>query len=613
MNSNSRILYSLLMFFLGLIISSTAISQPVPERDYFSAQDADPFEVSLYADKDYKNLIGTWKLSPGMRMLKIPNITKKPESIFLGSKVAAYLFFRSDFSAYIQMRQSGGGDINYIHMRYVGLQNSSPLITGIPAGQTGGLSSQPPPSGFSLVIHRKDVPDILGVYLVPRETSFAGSGVRARFYSLPDAANDIASVYNKLPHGGPFLLELVPGGKQVLAWSAKGGVHPNANDIEITVDFSNGASAQLPGATSGSPPASWDLGKISNGQISSIKMRYTGPAKFQHYSQQEPSRHRAPPAKQQTPPSVQMQPGQTGPAAASSQKGIRPLPGTGMPPSGLLPQMDTGPAPQWNAPGPGGPEGWCCRAGEVFRARLKACEEPGGILFLTPDEAHHHCEAQRRTTPMPPQGDIVPQGHQSDGWCCLPGEVFPAPARVCEERGGILFPTSEDAHRHCGPRGDIAPMRPNQHPVLHGRQTDGWCCRDGEVLPAPHRACEAQGGASFPTPEDAHLYCSGRGRGVKNEPRHGDRPVEATPITLPGPRGVMGEQPAPDILPAPVLAPAPETRGGIQPPPEMPQIPGPDAPPQQIDPDPAHGGDVDQRKEHIFGDSPVEATPITLP
>ena len=45
------------------------------------------------------------------------------------------------------------------------------------------------------------------------------------------------------------------------------------------------------------------------------------------------------------------------------------------------------------APASAGPGGWCCRAGQVLRGSLRSCEETGGILFLTPQEAHHHCAA----------------------------------------------------------------------------------------------------------------------------------------------------------------------------------------------------------------------------
>lgn len=612
MNKTILMLFSLLMFCFGLIIPTAAMPETAPERDYYSTLDADPYEVSLYADQDYKNLIGSWKLSPGMRMLKIPNITKKPKSIFLGSKVAAYLFHRPDFSAYIQMRQSGGGEINYIHIRYAGFLNSTPLITKIPTGQTGGLSTQSPPSEFSLLIHRKDVRDLLGVYLVPKETSF-GTSPNAQFYSLPEAASDTVSVYNKLPHGGPYLLSLVAGGKQQFSWSAKGEVHPNANDIEIIVDFANGSSVKLPGKTSGNPPTSWDLEKINKGQISSIKMRYTGPLHAQHYSQQETPRHRAPPAKQQTPPSVQMQPVETGPTAAPAREGVHAIPGTGIPPAGMLPQFDTGSMPPGDAPPPGEPEGWCCRAGEVFRARLRACEEPGGVLFLTPDEAHRHCEAQRRAPPMPPGGRAVPPGRPPEAWCCLGREVFPAPVPVCEERGGIPFPTPEEAHYHCAGQRDHTPPPPHRQPLPPGRQPAGWCCRNGEVFPAPYRACESQGGVAFSTPEEAHHYCSGRGRGTQDEPRYSDRPLEATPITLPEQRGTMREQPAPEVLPRPIPLPAQETHGDIHPPPEEPHIPGDDDASRRTGPGPEQRQDGDQGEEHMYGDSPVEATPITLP
>ena len=140
--------------------------------------------------------------------------------------------------------------------------------------------------------------------------------------------------------------------------------------------------------------------------------------------------------------------------------------------------------------------------------------------------------------------------------------------------------------------------------------SEGWCCRTGEVFPAPVRACEAEGGTIFPSPEEAHHYCAGRG--TRGEPRYLERPQEATPITLPGPRGVQGDRPAPGIPPQSVPVPGMEPRGRMLPP-EVPHIPRPDRSIQHMYPGPIHRPDSGQSGERIHGDSPVEATPITLP
>jgi hypothetical protein len=78
------------------------------------------------------------------------------------------------------------------------------------------------------------------------------------------------------------------------------------------------------------------------------------------------------------------------------------------------------------------------------------------------------------------------------------------------------------------------------------------------VFPSPLRACEETGGVPYMTPEEAHHNCAGRGADSRGERRYGDSPVEATPITLPGPRGVHRGQPAPEVLPIPL--PGPDTR-----------------------------------------------------
>ena len=223
----------------------------------------------------------------------------------------------------------------------------------------------------------------------------------------------------------------------------------------------------------------------------------------------------------------------------------------------------------------------------------------------------------------------------SEGWCCRTGEVFPAPVRACEAEGGTIFPSPEEAHHYCagrcttveprylerhqeatpitltgprGVRGDHGQPPPWFEP--QGRQPEGWCCRAGEVFPAPVRACEAEGGTIFPSPEEAHHYCAGRG--TRGEPRYLERPQEATPITLPGPRGVQSDRPAPGIPPQSVPVPGMEPRGRMLPP-EVPHIPRPDRSIQHMYPGPIHRPDSGQSGERIHGDSPVEATPITLP
>jgi hypothetical protein len=126
-----------LFFCLVLSISVSAEAQIGPGRgEPPKVQgEIDPYEVTLYRQQSYANPIKTWKLSPGMRMMKIPNIGDNPNSILLGSKVGALLFPAIDFSARL------GKDFAY----------QSPYPYMRVAYSTPSLQY----TGESLIIHRK--------------------------------------------------------------------------------------------------------------------------------------------------------------------------------------------------------------------------------------------------------------------------------------------------------------------------------------------------------------------------------------------------------------------------------------------------------------------------
>jgi hypothetical protein len=143
-----------------------------------------------------------------------------------------------------------------------------------------------PFSRYSLIIHRKDIGDILGVHLK--------SGYHfGQFYPLPEKANDSAIIYHKVPHGGPFSLSIIAGGDGWIA-SYPPTSHPNLYDIQITITSDNGAKRKLPGPNNKS--VLFDLNELGVRQISSLKMQYKGPLDEQAYLDLPPKKHRAPPA-----------------------------------------------------------------------------------------------------------------------------------------------------------------------------------------------------------------------------------------------------------------------------------------------------------------------------
>ncbi len=211
--------------------------------------------------------------------------------------------------------------------------------------------------------------------------------------------------------------------------------------------------------------------------------------------------HRAPPAKQKPPVLIQAEPIPPGQVSPTPRREITPSPSAASTlPAGSFPEAETVLPPQGSGSEPAGPEGWCCRGGRVFPALLRPCEASGGVLFLAPEEAHRHCAEPGRGA-----------GYEERTYGGSPVEATPIPLP--------------------GPRGVHGDQAAGEEPL--GHQPEGWCCRGGEVFPAPLRACEEQRGAFFPTPENAHHYCAGRGAGQREERKYGDSPVKTTPITLP--------------------------------------------------------------------------------
>jgi len=250
-----RLPFFLTLFFCFVLCFSVSVEAQIgPDRgEPPKVQgDIDPYEVTLYQGQSYNNPIGTWKLSPGMRMLKIPNIGGSPNSILLGSRVGVLLFPVADFYARL--------DPDFVYRSpytYMRVANSTPRLQY---------------TGESLIVHRKDISDFLGVYILSGKSS-------GQFYPLPEKASDSAIIYNKLYYGGPFILEFIHGGV------AKGMVMgpspnpPSIYDMAVTVTSSNGVTLELPNPNINVYP--YVLAQYKIEQISSMKIQYNfRPIKF---------------------------------------------------------------------------------------------------------------------------------------------------------------------------------------------------------------------------------------------------------------------------------------------------------------------------------------------
>lgn len=284
------------IFSLSMVLPSLIGAQP-PEREIPVPGASDPFEVTLYEKEDYGTPIGTWRMPPGVRMLKIPNLNKIPLSISLGSKLGAIVFPDPNFSSSLRGISSydksffnPGEKVNiqYYLIPFFRFVHSTPKM----------FTKYRPGSHCSLIIHRKDIHDFLGVLLESGNSA-------GYFYPLPEMARDTAVVYEKIPQGGSFVLSLVPGGTGQMSLYPSTSP-PNPSNIDVTVTAPQGRTVKIPEPNT--QKTRWNLEDYGiRGQISSITIRYKGPFNKEGYI--GPTRHRAPPAPDAPKPPVSAGPG----------------------------------------------------------------------------------------------------------------------------------------------------------------------------------------------------------------------------------------------------------------------------------------------------------------
>ncbi len=339
-----KIRSSFTSFYVFLILFSfmSADSQAQPERTVTVQGEADPYEVTLYLGENYANPIGTWKLAPGMRMLRIPQLDKIPQSIFLGSKVGALLFPDQDFRSTLQGATSvkiNFGSSNEPKDKYLipyfRFKNSTPKM----------FTKYAPSYRCSLVIHRKDIDDFLGVYL--QTGNYAGW-----FFPLPDKARESSVIYYKIPEGGPWTLSVLPGGLGTMSLYPS-VTPPNPNDLAITITAPNGMTLKIPEPKC--TTTQFDLSKQGVQQVSSLMIQYKGPFDEQAYF--PPKAVRAPPAPDPPKPAESLATGKQGPGAIQAGQARQGL----MPGQVTTPDLEKGfdrPGTDYkNFPFDGGPEG----------------------------------------------------------------------------------------------------------------------------------------------------------------------------------------------------------------------------------------------------------------
>ncbi len=120
-------------------------------------------------------------------------------------------------------------------------------------------------------------------------------------------------------------------------------------------------------------------------------------------------------------------------------------------------------------------EVWCCANGQVDFVPISECEQRGGAMFDTEQQAIEACEQ------MP----------EEEVWCCANGQVDFVPISECEQRGGAMFDTEQQAIEAC----EQAP------------EDEVWCCANGQVDFVPISECEQRGGAMFDTEQQAIEAC----------------------------------------------------------------------------------------------------------
>jgi len=263
-----RYLYIFTLLFFTVLFHSICLTLAVAEQ-YVTGGAVDPYEVTLFSSNNYSKPMASVRMPPGVRMLKIPQINGQPLSISVGSKVGVILFPDIDYSSRKKVPSDhdwSGHDRDWKLVPYFMFYSSTPTIDySVYQHQTNF-------DRCSMIVHRTDVKDILGVFLHSDEWG--------QFLPLPEKPSEIGITYSKIVSGSHFKIEFVGGGRHA-AFSLIGGEPPSLGDLDVTIKSSTGSTVRLPDPNKQS--ITYDLHAYGIQQIASIQFLYKGPIKAQAY------------------------------------------------------------------------------------------------------------------------------------------------------------------------------------------------------------------------------------------------------------------------------------------------------------------------------------------
>ena len=178
--------------------------------------------------------------------------------------------------------------------------------------------------------------------------------------------------------------------------------------------------------------------------------------------------------------------------------------------------------------------GWCCHDGRLYGGVEEACcRSIGGWHAVGRSEAKARCNVMGKEDHGEPGESYDPDrpgdphepgepGGEGHGWCCLHGEVMPAPEHDCMQHGGRFFMRPDEAEMHCRPEEDwnagephepgepYDPDRPRDphEPGEPGGEEHDWCCLDGRVFPGvDSTCCRSLAGSPFADEHAAREHC----------------------------------------------------------------------------------------------------------
>ncbi len=249
---------SCIFLLLGLTYSVCAAAV---EGDF-----TDPYQVILFRDRNYTNQMLDATLPGGMRMLKIPVVNGMPLSAMVGSKVGMLIFPDYDFQSCLY---SG------LFVRFYRVVRTEPALYDA----VYGYNHPSPPVTFSrcsIIIYRRDINDILGIYYswhtAPYDTKSCG-----QFLPLPENPDQKEITYIKFQKSV---------GYSHIAFESAGEGIPPMKYLEVTIVSTDQKIIKLPDPKK--LTYYYDLKEYKIDEILSMHLKYVGPYTAQAYAPKMP-------------------------------------------------------------------------------------------------------------------------------------------------------------------------------------------------------------------------------------------------------------------------------------------------------------------------------------